>query len=374
MYPSPEHRAAAYATQGSMLYVCLYFSPQTLHTQQSRMREIVDRFFPDNWVLSYYMGRTTNLIEAWEPYKAAKQALSNTLEASNVSQVARNIGSKLSSLTVQTTQLESEGILTKEKVLGYSAALFKLLRECNVTLRWLFLHCAELEVAGGSSIKRCKVVRDQVINEVKYSPNTVFDLLLHVAGLELKVTQIYKDILEGKNSQWKELLNLAISRLNELSEAFSKEAGSRPLARVKPNGRLQKWFTSIAEQVKDLPADGEAGMCAHKLVLIVQALNEVKEFHDLNASGGAVQAVDEVKSALQSLLHLTSAENTDVAILVTLCDLSYAWLLIDQYTGIMQKRIRQEPGEVAQLRAVFKPAKSAGLTTVDIPIPDSAQS
>lgn len=44
------------------------------------MREIVDKFFPDNWVLSYYMGLTVNLIEAWEPYKAAKQALNNTLE------------------------------------------------------------------------------------------------------------------------------------------------------------------------------------------------------------------------------------------------------------------------------------------------------
>lgn len=44
------------------------------------MREIVDKFFPDNWVVSYYMGLTANLIEAWEPYKAAKQALNNTLE------------------------------------------------------------------------------------------------------------------------------------------------------------------------------------------------------------------------------------------------------------------------------------------------------
>ena len=40
----------------------------------------VFRFFPDNWVVSYYMGSTTNLIEAWEPYKAARQALANTIE------------------------------------------------------------------------------------------------------------------------------------------------------------------------------------------------------------------------------------------------------------------------------------------------------
>lgn len=79
-YPSPEHRSAALANQSSMLYVCLFFTPATLHSQTAKMREIVDRFFPDNWVISYYMGMTANLIDSWESYKAAKQALNNTLE------------------------------------------------------------------------------------------------------------------------------------------------------------------------------------------------------------------------------------------------------------------------------------------------------
>lgn len=33
-----------------MLYVILYFDPSILHTQQAKMREIVDKYFPDNWV------------------------------------------------------------------------------------------------------------------------------------------------------------------------------------------------------------------------------------------------------------------------------------------------------------------------------------
>ena len=68
------------------------------------MREIVDKHFPDNWVswvcdlfdqlvsdicfvlqiISMYMGITVNLLEAWEPYKAARIALANTLQTSNV--------------------------------------------------------------------------------------------------------------------------------------------------------------------------------------------------------------------------------------------------------------------------------------------------
>lgn len=49
-YPLPEHRSTALANQAAMLYVCLYFSPSILHTQQAKMREIVDKYFPDNWV------------------------------------------------------------------------------------------------------------------------------------------------------------------------------------------------------------------------------------------------------------------------------------------------------------------------------------
>lgn len=49
-YPLPEHRSTALATQASMLYVILYFQPDILHSQQAKMREIVDKHFPDNWV------------------------------------------------------------------------------------------------------------------------------------------------------------------------------------------------------------------------------------------------------------------------------------------------------------------------------------
>jgi WASH complex subunit strumpellin len=84
IYPMPEHRSTALANQGAMLYIILYFSPKTLNQQFSRMREIVDKFFADNWIVSFYMGVTVNLIDAWEPYKAAKAAIMNVTDAVNV--------------------------------------------------------------------------------------------------------------------------------------------------------------------------------------------------------------------------------------------------------------------------------------------------
>ena len=36
--------------QASMLYVVLYLEPEILRNETATMREIVDKFFPDNWV------------------------------------------------------------------------------------------------------------------------------------------------------------------------------------------------------------------------------------------------------------------------------------------------------------------------------------
>lgn len=51
-YPFPEHRTTALAAQAAMLYVCLFFQPNILNNQTAKMRNIVDKYFPDNWVTS----------------------------------------------------------------------------------------------------------------------------------------------------------------------------------------------------------------------------------------------------------------------------------------------------------------------------------
>ena len=65
-FPQPEHRSHALSNQAAMLYVLLYFKADILNNEQAVMREIVDKFFPDNWILSIYMGSMiVNLGEVW---------------------------------------------------------------------------------------------------------------------------------------------------------------------------------------------------------------------------------------------------------------------------------------------------------------------
>jgi len=67
-----------------MIYVVLFFSPKTLNNEAGMMREIVDKHFNDNWIITTYMGHVVDLSIEWASYKAAKAALDNVLVTSSI--------------------------------------------------------------------------------------------------------------------------------------------------------------------------------------------------------------------------------------------------------------------------------------------------
>ncbi len=54
--------------------------------------------FTVSQVISMYMGITVNLLEAWEPYKASKIALANTLQPVNITEQAQKFLRKVPAL------------------------------------------------------------------------------------------------------------------------------------------------------------------------------------------------------------------------------------------------------------------------------------
>ncbi len=48
------------------------------------MREIVDKFFSDNYILTLYMGVIVDLSKDWGHFKAAAMALKNTVSGNGV--------------------------------------------------------------------------------------------------------------------------------------------------------------------------------------------------------------------------------------------------------------------------------------------------
>lgn len=61
-YPKAEHRTTAFSLQATMLFVCLFFDSSILDRQSAKMREMVDKYFPDNWVCYNHLLHLTNFL------------------------------------------------------------------------------------------------------------------------------------------------------------------------------------------------------------------------------------------------------------------------------------------------------------------------
>lgn len=81
-----------------------------------------------------------NLAENWENFKAAKLALNNTLQATNLKQFSSTYGQKVPELLKITSNLLKEGNITGDTLLKDINGIVNTLRECNVAVRWLILH------------------------------------------------------------------------------------------------------------------------------------------------------------------------------------------------------------------------------------------
>lgn len=357
-YPLPEHRSTALANQAAMLYMILYFEPSILHTHQAKMREIVDKYFPDNWVISIYMGITVNLADAWEPYKAAKTALNNTLDLSNVKEQASRYASVSERVRAQVQQFLKEGYLREEVLLDNIPRLLNCLRDCNVAIRWLMLHTADS--ACDPNNKRLRQIKDQILADSRYNPKILFQLLLDTAQFEFILKEMFKQMLSEKQSKWEHYKKEGSERMTELADVFS---GVKPLTRVEKNENLQAWFREISKQILSLNYD-DSTAAGRKTVQLIQALEEVQEFHQLESNLQVCQFLADTRKFLHQMIRTINIKEEVLITVQIVGDLSFAWQIIDSFTSIMQESIRVNPSMVTKLRATFLKLASA----LDLPL------
>lgn len=336
-FPDPEHRSAALAHQGAMLYVMLYFNKDCLQSKTSTMREIVDKFFADNWVISFFMGFTVDLTEAWEPYKAAHKALDNILTKSNVTEVLTRHEQLIPQLVQSLDKYLVEGVLIDDYCLDNVRPITKLVRHCNVTLRWYLLHRT-------TTIKKYK---DQILNSSNVQ--LLMQLLINTAQFEWTLKDVFGRLLAGKEARWEECKKEASERMKELAEYF---AGGVALTRVKKNENLQGWFTQLSTTIESLDFN-EPIVAGRKISQLNQALEDVTEFHQIETSLQVKTFLSDTRSYLQQMLRTVNVNDKVLADLDIVSDLSYAWVTLKDYTGLLHQGIAQNPTLCLRLRAVF---------------------
>ncbi|OMJ85225.1 hypothetical protein SteCoe_13541 [Stentor coeruleus] len=339
VYPSPEHRPTALAGQASILFIVLYFLPSYLDNETNKMREIVDKFFPDNWVIAYYLGFTVDLAEQWAPYKAAKSALIGyTLVPENIGKVYNKFMGSIKTLNKSLNHYLKEGVLVDEYILSHRSKLMNCLRDCNVTLRWVML-------ARQSGVKK---IYDQVNNDLNLEE--FLQLLMNTAQFERNLKGKLEAMLEKRQSVWTEDKSQAAVRMNELADYFS---GTRPLTRgVQKNESYQSWFLEMENQINSLSFD-EAGSASRKIQQLIQALDDVEQYHQIEGNLQIKQFLQETKDYMRHMVNTVNLNEDILRWIARISDFSYAWLCMDDFTNLLQITIRKDPQSVRLLESTI---------------------
>ena len=339
VFPSPEHRPTALSGQAAILFIVLYFFPTYLENQNNRMREIVDKFFPDNWVIAFYLGFTVDLAEQWSPYKAAKAALIGyTLIPENIQKVYTKYMGSIRTLNKALNHYLKEGVLVEEYILSHRSKLMNNLRDCNVTLRWIML----------AKLSGVKKIYDQINTDLNLSE--FLQLLMNTAQFERNLKIKLEVMLGKREAVWAEDKAQAAVRMNELADYFS---GNRPLTRgVQKNESYERWFLEMESQINSLNFE-DAGSASRKVQLLLQALDDVEQNYLIEGNLQIKQFLMETKDYMR---HMVDTVNLNLDILQwisRISDFSYAWLCMEDFTELMQETIRKDPRSVRLLESTI---------------------
>lgn len=336
-FPDPAMRSTRLAAQASMLYVILWFDPETLKSNQSAMRQVVDRHFCDNWVIPVYMGHVVDLSVDWQGYKAASLALDNVLTDKDVARVAAKNAREVEAGIEELDAYLTEGKLTEQHLLDHMKSLLDCLRRCNSALRWRLLH------ARAANPKWRAAVAAQ--------PDKAVELLLKTSQLEYKLKNMFQALLEVKADKWQFCKQQVVDRMTELSDYFT---GDKMLARVKKDENLMKWFASLAQETESLSEDdGHATVVGRKIQNLIAALEEVEQFEQVDTNLQIKAFLQDTREFLTQMVRITNVQGTVVELIETIADLSYAWEILPDYVAILHDRVRRDPATAVLLRATF---------------------
>lgn len=348
-FPNPDHRSTRLANQAAMLYVILYFSPDILK-QKSSMREIVDKYFNDNWVIATYMGAVVDLTMEWAPYSAAKLALDNVLSATAIKQMNENNSKQIDKCLAELKGHLKEGVLQQDYLLDNMNNLMNCVRSCNIALRWRLMH------------RKCKNEAFRKIIESTVNPQVVVGLLLNTSQLEYKLKGMLQQMLNDKDLAWTDGKSAAAERMQELSEYFT---GEKSLTRVKRDENLMRWFGNLAAQVNSLNLEeGHATATGRKIQSIIAALEDVEQFEAVDTNIQIKSFLNEAREIFKTMIRTVNIKTEIMIILETISDLSYAWQILTDYIQVFHDRISKDPRAVVLLRATFLKAASM----LDIPL------
>nr|CAB3484388.1 unnamed protein product [Digitaria exilis] len=301
-YPDPQHRTTALSLQGGHLCVLLFYSNDLLHRGLA-MREIIDRFFKDNWVVPIFLHFSVDLLVSWDAYKEAKLSLVSCLSLASIRDISLYHYTKVTHFLAD-LDIHIHAI-NKEYVLDNSLSLISVIRECNFTLRWLLLHRM-------TSDKKARDLIISIGSSQQVDEGNMLQLLLKTAKLEFEVKQLRVELLRTRESMWCEKRHGALECMKDLSQNY---LGTWAASCKFKNKTLKDWLEHLSLELISLNYTS-IGSCGRTIHRVLSTLKDIEMLHQIT-------------------------------------DAKYAWVYLTLFETLLKKNISQDPSETLYLHKVF---------------------
>mmetsp|Transcript_22494 Transcript_22494/g.33658 ORF Transcript_22494/g.33658 Transcript_22494/m.33658 type:complete len:250 (+) Transcript_22494:119-868(+) len=150
-FPSYEHRSSKLSQQAAMLVVVLFFHPQIMEQNLSLMRQAVDKFFHDTWVVPLYNGTVIDLSIEWgNRFPAAEDAIKTVIDTTHIEKLNYDNMKVTIACLDEVQRYLVQNVLSITFLLDRGGNIIDFLRAANAALRWQILHrtshlCPKLE-------------------------------------------------------------------------------------------------------------------------------------------------------------------------------------------------------------------------------------
>uniref|UniRef100_J3LXE8 WASH complex subunit strumpellin n=2 Tax=Oryza brachyantha TaxID=4533 RepID=J3LXE8_ORYBR len=338
-YPDPQHRTTALSLQGGHLYVLLFYSRDLLHNGLS-MREIVDRFFKDSWVVPIFLHFSVDLLVSWDAFKEAKSSLVSSLSATFIRDHSLHHHTKVSSLLAD-LDIHMR-VVNKEYVLDNSLNLLFVIRECNYTLRWLLLHRMTID----------KKARDLVIclgSTQHADEGKLLQLLMKTAKLEFVVKKLNAELLKTRKDMWYEKRHDALECIKDLSQNY---LGTWAASCKFKNKSIRDWLDHLSSEVSSLnyTSIGSSGRTIHR---VLSTLKDIELLHQIKENVQIKHGFSKIQKYLHDMIKVLNLNQEASSIYSVITDAKYSWGYLTYFEELLKKKISQDPSESLFLHTMF---------------------
>uniref|UniRef100_A0A7E5A2D2 DUF2428 domain-containing protein n=1 Tax=Panagrellus redivivus TaxID=6233 RepID=A0A7E5A2D2_PANRE len=335
--------------QAAVLYVALYFHPDMLHSQSATMRQVVDKYFHDRWILPLHFELSANLIEKWAPFDAARTVLSAALDKVAIGKKALDLGTALRNIVLPS------GLLAVDQIGEYGRLVFEL----NASLRWLLLHSAKASTDS-------KVNLPQIVQTAsRFSTEALFTEFVKSAHFEHKFRQSCAFLVAHKEEECARLKQ----RIGVLFDQIVQLLGNDLFESQSWNERLSAWMIKIRDYIASI--DVLATESPQILEHLIGKVEEVADQHDAE-NKILCEYLGLVLSDLKKLWNITLIDAEFLSKFDETRDACFVWDLLPSWSTLLERLLQKDATGVKFVFLKLSNSIVNALADIAKPFSDSA--